>query len=38
MLPVILRATANVESARDVYEFHVGWNEPAGRTREVTPP
>ena len=35
---ITVRATANVESARDVYEFHVGWNEPAGHTREVTPP
>jgi len=38
MLPAILRATANAKSAREVYEYHVGWNEPAGRTREVTPP
>jgi 2-polyprenyl-6-methoxyphenol hydroxylase-like FAD-dependent oxidoreductase len=38
MLPVILRATANAKSAREVYEYRVGWNEPAGRTQEVTPP
>ena len=38
MLPVILRATANAKSAREVYEYHVGWNEPADRTQEVTPP
>jgi len=35
---VILRATANAKSAREVYEYHVGWNEPADRTQEVTPP
>ena len=29
ILPVILRATANAKSAREVYEYHVGWNEPA---------
>ena len=38
VLPVILRATANAKSAREVYEYHVGWNEPADRTQEVTPP
>jgi FAD-dependent urate hydroxylase len=36
MLPVILKATANAKSAREVYEYHVGWDEPAGPTREVT--
>ena len=37
LLPVILRVTANAKSAREVYEYHVGWDEPAGRTQEVTP-
>jgi FAD-dependent urate hydroxylase len=36
MLPVILRVTANAKSAREVYEHHVDWNEPAGRTQEAT--
>ena len=35
LLPVILKATANAKSAREVYEYHVGWDEPAGRTQEV---
>jgi hypothetical protein len=38
MLPVILRATANAKSAREVYEYHVGWDQPAGRTQEVPRP
>jgi 2-polyprenyl-6-methoxyphenol hydroxylase-like FAD-dependent oxidoreductase len=38
ILPVILRATANAKSAREVYEHHLDWDEPAGRTQEVTRP
>jgi 2-polyprenyl-6-methoxyphenol hydroxylase-like FAD-dependent oxidoreductase len=37
LLPVILRVTANAKSAREVYEYHVGWDEPAARTQEATP-
>jgi 2-polyprenyl-6-methoxyphenol hydroxylase-like FAD-dependent oxidoreductase len=33
MLPVILRVTANAKSAREVYEYHVAWDEPAGPHR-----
>jgi hypothetical protein len=36
MLPVILRAVANAKSAREIYEYHVGWDEPAGRAQKVT--
>ncbi|HEX4656534.1 MAG TPA: NAD(P)/FAD-dependent oxidoreductase [Streptosporangiaceae bacterium] len=36
MLPVILRVTANAKSAREVYEHHVDWNEPASRVQEAT--
>ena len=38
MLPVILRATANAKSAREVYDHHVNWDEPAGRAQEGTRP
>jgi len=38
MLPVILKATANAKSAREVYGYHVGWDEPVGRMKEVTRP
>lgn len=37
LLPVILRATATTASAREIYEYHVGWDDPADRTQEVTP-
>jgi FAD-dependent urate hydroxylase len=36
MLPVILKATANAKSAREVYQHHVDWAEPAGRAQEAT--
>jgi 2-polyprenyl-6-methoxyphenol hydroxylase-like FAD-dependent oxidoreductase len=38
MLPAILKATANAKSAREVHEYHVGWDEPAGQMKEVTRP
>jgi 2-polyprenyl-6-methoxyphenol hydroxylase-like FAD-dependent oxidoreductase len=38
MLPTILKATANAKSSREVYEYHVGWNEPADHMKEVTQP
>jgi len=36
MLPTILRATANAKSAREVYDYHIDWDEPAGRVQQVT--
>jgi len=38
MLPAILKATANAKSAREVYEYHAGWSEPADHLKEVTLP
>jgi FAD-dependent urate hydroxylase len=36
ILPVILKTTANAKSAREAYEYHVSWDEPAGRAQEGT--
>ena len=33
MLPVILRATANAKSAREVYEYHADWDSQLATPR-----